>query len=101
MKVQQQADLDMEGTQLLIALYFELKKTNDLFILAHKLVDRFPREALPWYAIGCYYCLIGNRDHAKRYFEKSCAIDSSYGPGWLMFGHALAADNEHDPAMHC
>lgn len=30
-----------------------------LFLLAHKLVDLYPESALAWFAVGCYYYLIG------------------------------------------
>lgn len=25
----------------------------------------------------------------------------AYGPGWIVFGHAFAAEREHDQAMNC
>ena len=31
----------------------------DLFQLAHRLVKLYPEEAISWYAVGCYYFVIG------------------------------------------
>lgn len=31
----------------------------ELFYLAHKLVDLQPDQAIAWFAVGCYYYLIG------------------------------------------
>lgn len=31
----------------------------DLFSLAHKLVDLYPDLAIAWFAVGCYYYVIG------------------------------------------
>ncbi|KAJ8310101.1 hypothetical protein KUTeg_011966, partial [Tegillarca granosa] len=72
---------------------------NTLFYLAHKLVDLYPNKPVSWFAVGCYYLLIGNTNPARRYLSKATTLDRVYGPAWLAFGHAFAADNEHDQAM--
>ncbi|XP_043270067.1 cell division cycle protein 16 homolog isoform X2 [Venturia canescens] len=82
-----------------IACLVELKKTNALFYLAHKLVDLYPDMALAWFAVGCYYFGIGKSDHARRYLAKATALDRLFGPAWLAYGHSFAAENEHDQAM--
>jgi anaphase-promoting complex subunit 6 len=48
-------------------LLVELNKSNELFTLAHRLVDRRPDWALSWYAVGCYYFAINNLTTAKRF----------------------------------
>ncbi|KAJ8310589.1 hypothetical protein KUTeg_012454, partial [Tegillarca granosa] len=40
-----------------------------------------------------------NTNPARRYLSKATTLDRVYGPAWLAFGHAFAADNEHDQAM--
>ena len=40
-----------------------------LFYLAHKLVDRYPSKPIAWFAVGCYYLLIGKNDPARRYLR--------------------------------
>jgi hypothetical protein len=34
---------------------------SDLFQLAHRLVKLYPEEAISWYAVGCYYFVIGKK----------------------------------------
>ena len=82
-----------------IACLVELKKTNALFYLAHKLVDLYPDMALAWFAVGCYYYSIGKSDPARRYLVKATALDRLFGPAWLAYGHSFAVENEHDQAM--
>lgn len=68
----------------------------ELFCLAHKLVDLYSDEAISWYAVGCYYDLIGKSDPARRYLSKATTIDRQFGPAWLAYGHSFAKENEHD-----
>ncbi|XP_023724063.1 cell division cycle protein 16 homolog isoform X2 [Cryptotermes secundus] len=82
-----------------ISCLVELKKVNKLFYLAHRLVDLHPEMAIAWYAVGCYYYVIGKSDPARRYLSKSTALDKLFSPAWLAYGHSFAAENEHDQAM--
>ncbi|XP_078037799.1 cell division cycle protein 16 isoform X1 [Augochlora pura] len=82
-----------------IACLVELKKTNALFYLAHKLVDLYPDMALAWFSVGCYYYSIGKSDPARRYLAKATALDRLFGPAWLAYGHSFAVESEHDHAM--
>ncbi|XP_071085034.1 cell division cycle protein 16 homolog [Haliotis cracherodii] len=82
-----------------IAVLVELKKANALFYIAHKLVEFYPTKPVAWFAVGCYYLLIGKSEPARRYLSKATTLDRAYGPAWLAFGHSFAADNEHDQAM--
>jgi anaphase-promoting complex subunit 6 len=52
-----------------ISCMVELSLKNDLFYCAHKLVDNHPELYIAWYAVGCYYYLIGNYENARRYFR--------------------------------
>lgn len=52
-----------------IALLVELGKKNDLFVTAHRLVDNYPELPLTWFAVGCYYLLTKQHDHARRHFR--------------------------------
>lgn len=81
-----------------IACQVEIKDTNGLFYLAHKLVDSQPEKAIAWYAVGCYYYLIGNNESARRYFGRASRIDIHFGPAWIGFGHSFAVEGEHDQA---
>jgi anaphase-promoting complex subunit 6 len=51
-----------------LAAALELKRKNELFLLAHKLVQEYPQKAIAWFAVGCYYYCIRNYDSARRYF---------------------------------
>ena len=42
---------------------------SDLFYLAHKLVHMFPKDPIAWYAVGCYYLLLGKNNAARRYLR--------------------------------
>uniref|UniRef100_A0A1Q3FUG5 Putative anaphase-promoting complex apc cdc16 subunit n=1 Tax=Culex tarsalis TaxID=7177 RepID=A0A1Q3FUG5_CULTA len=82
-----------------IGCLMEMKDFNRLFYVAHKLVDFYPDDAIAWYAVGCYYDLIGKSDPARRYLSKATTLDRLYGPAWLAYGHSFAKENEHDQAM--
>ncbi|CAH3928155.1 unnamed protein product [Pieris brassicae] len=81
------------------ACLVELKKSSELFAFAHCLVDSYPQVWTSWYAVGCYYYLIGKNELARRYLSKACSLSESAGCVWLAYGHSFAADSEHDQAM--
>ncbi|XKL60564.1 hypothetical protein PGB90_007621 [Kerria lacca] len=89
----------MVGLMTYIACLVELGYKNKLFYLAHDLVDVHPEAAIAWFAVGCYYYLIGKQDSARRYLSKATLVDNMFGAAWLAYGHSFAADSEHDQAM--
>ncbi|KAF9580813.1 anaphase promoting complex subunit cdc16 [Lunasporangiospora selenospora] len=76
----------------------EIDRKNELFMLAHELVDHRPTHALTWFAVGAYYYKIGKMNKARDYFKKATSIDAHYRPAWLGFAHSFAAEGEHDKA---
>ncbi|XP_062521450.1 cell division cycle protein 16 homolog [Corticium candelabrum] len=76
-----------------------LEETNEIFLLAHKLVDDCPQEAISWYAVGCYYTSCQKYDTARQFFSKAMTIDPLFGESWLAFAHAFAYEGEHDQAI--
>uniref|UniRef100_A0A0M3JBK8 Cell division cycle protein 16 homolog (inferred by orthology to a human protein) n=1 Tax=Anisakis simplex TaxID=6269 RepID=A0A0M3JBK8_ANISI len=78
-----------------------LRKSDELFMLSHKLVDNQPDHEFTWYAVGCYYYVIGQFGAAKNFLNKCITMNSSFGEGWLAFGHVLSAESEHEQAMNC
>ncbi|XP_023346984.1 cell division cycle protein 16 homolog isoform X1 [Eurytemora carolleeae] len=82
-----------------VALLVDMKKTNQLFRLAHSLVDQYPEWSVAWYAVGCYYYNVGKQDNARKYLSKATQLDRMFGPAWLAYGHSFALENEHDQAM--
>ncbi|XP_072929363.1 cell division cycle protein 16 homolog [Epargyreus clarus] len=81
------------------ACLVELGRSSELFAFAHALVDAYPQSWTSWYAVGCYYYLIGKTEFARRYLSKAWALCGGAGCVWLAYGHSFAADNEHDQAM--
>lgn len=63
------------------------------------MVDLYPDQAISWYAVGCYYDVIGKSDPARRYLSKATTLDRLFGPAWLAYGHSFAKEKEHDQAM--
>lgn len=82
-----------------LACLHELNKTNDLFLLAHRLADLHPSEPSTWLAVGIYYLSISQIAEARRYFSKSSMMDPHFGPAWIGFAHTFAAEGEHDQAI--
>ena len=82
-----------------ISCLVEMKKSNDLFHLAHKLVELYPEWVVAWFAVGCYYYMVSKHDSARRYLSKATMLDRVFGPAWLAYGHSFALENEHDQAM--
>lgn len=82
-----------------LAACIELRKKNELFLLAHKLVEAEPANALSWYAVGCYYYCTGQFESARRYFGKATVTDKNLAAAWVAFGHAFAAQDEGDQSM--
>ena len=82
-----------------IACLYELHDKNRLYLLAHKLVDALPADALSWYAVGTFYLLQGKNHEARRYFSKASEMDSLLGCAWIGFGHSFALESEHDQAI--
>ena len=55
-----------------------------------------PAKAVSWYAVGCYYMATRQFDQARRFFGKATALEPSFAPAWLGYGHAFAAQDERD-----
>ena len=44
----------------------KLSLHSELFTLAHQLVEAYPQQAIPWFAVGCYYYMTGDFESARR-----------------------------------
>ncbi|XP_061697260.1 cell division cycle protein 16 homolog isoform X1 [Syngnathoides biaculeatus] len=83
-----------------IGTLVELGKANELFYLSHKLVDLYPNNPVSWFAVGCYYLMVGHKnENARRYLSKATTLERTYGPAWIAYGHSFAMESEHDQAM--
>lgn len=89
----------LNGLPLYLATLVELGKKNDLYLLSHSLVAEYPKKAVTWFAIGCYYMVTRQFDSARKYFSKATSIDPSFVQAWIGYGHAFAAQDESDQAM--
>eukprot|EP00959_Pyramimonas_sp_CCMP1952_P395992 8297020-Pyramimonas_sp.AAC.1 len=49
-----------------LAAALELRRKNELFARAHKLMQEYPDRAVAWLAVGCYYYCIRAFDNARR-----------------------------------
>lgn len=90
---------DESVLQTYLAALVELDKRHELFVVAHGLVDRDPRNAVSWLAVGYYYFACGKPEVARRFLQKATTIDTRLAPAWVAFGHAFGAQDESDQAM--
>ncbi|KAJ0177638.1 hypothetical protein K1T71_006511 [Dendrolimus kikuchii] len=81
------------------ACLVELKRSADLFAFAHTLVDAYPNAWTSWFAVGCYYYVIGKSEFARRYLSKAKSLEPGAGCVWLAYAHSFAQEKEHDQAM--
>ena len=82
-----------------LACLYELKQSNILFLLSHRLADCHPDEPCTWLAVGVYYLSISQIAEARRFFSKASMMDPHFGPAWIGFAHTFAAEGEHDQAI--
>ncbi|KAI9489986.1 hypothetical protein BDB00DRAFT_840367 [Zychaea mexicana] len=82
-----------------ITCLYELKMKDELYTLAQELVDRLNDKAVTWHAVGMYYLYIDKYPEARRYFSQATAIDQYFEDSWLGYGHAFAAEKDHDQAI--
>ena len=82
-----------------LACLYELRRKNELFLVAHDLADKHPEEPATWLAVGVYYFAIDKIAEARRYFSKASMMDAHFGPAWIGFAHTFAAEGEHDQAI--
>lgn len=66
------------------ACLVELKKSTELFAFAHTLVDAYPNAWTSWFAVGCYYYLIGEFLEVFAALELYRAVNTN---GCLLCGH--------------
>ena len=82
-----------------LACLYELRETNTLFLLSHRLADLHPEEPATWLAVGVYYLATNKIAEARRFFSKASVLDAHFGPAWIGFAHTFAAEGEHDQAV--
>lgn len=82
-----------------LAVLVELEERQELFVVAHDLVDREPSQGVSWMAVGYYYFTSGKPEMARRFLQKATSLNTRLAPAWIAFGHAFGAQDESDQAM--
>ena len=54
-------------------------------------VNSYPKLALSWYCVGCYYWCCLKHEFAQKYILKTTKMDKKFAKAWVMLGHVLAA----------
>ena len=81
------------------AVLLQLGKAQALFALAHAAVDAAPKDALSWYAVGCYYLAAHKPVQAVKHFTRATQFDPAFAPAWGGLGQAFAVQDEPEPAL--
>lgn len=82
-----------------LAALVELDERQQLFVIAHSLVDNQPKCAVSWMAVGYYYYACEKPEVARRFLHKATTLDGRLAPAWVAVGHAFGAQDESDQAM--
>ena len=70
------------GATLHYTLLVALKRPAELFKLAHAAVEAAPKDALSWYAVGCYYLSAGKPGEGE-WMEWAGGVGGGRGKEWL------------------
>lgn len=78
-----------------------LRKKQDLFLLAHRVMEAHEQSGTAWYAVGCYYLATEPRgaEAATRAFARATRADRGCSPAWLGLAAALTASGEAEAAL--
>lgn len=90
---------DYRGLAIYIASMVELKLKTELFYLGHELVQSYPKLALSWYCVGCYYWTCLKYDSAQKYLVKATKLDKRCFKAWILLGHVLSSQEESEQAI--
>jgi tetratricopeptide (TPR) repeat protein len=75
------ADFQPDHIQWTISLAYATRRANSIEAAKEILSNaepRFTREAIIKYNLACYYCQLGEIEHAKNYLKKAFEIDLSW-----------------------
>lgn len=84
---------------ILLAALVETGSRQELFRVAHALVESRPKSGVAWLAVGYYYLASGVADTARRYLQKATVLSPRLAAAWTAMGHAYAAQDESDHAL--
>ncbi len=75
------ADFQPDDIHWTISLAYATRRANSIEAAREILSNaepRFPREAIIKYNLACYYCQLGEIEHAKNYLKKAFEIDLNW-----------------------
>ena len=90
---------DDRALHVYIASMVELELKTELFYLGHELVNSFPKKAMSWYAVGCYYWCCKKLDLAQKHLVKATKLDKRCSKAWILLGHVMSNLEESEQAM--
>ena len=90
---------DARGLLVYIATMVELGLKTELFYLGHELANNYPKLAISWYAVGCYYFICKRLELAQKYLQKATKLNKRFARAWIALGHVLAAQEESEHAI--
>ena len=94
-----QDPFNRRGVLIYIACLVELSLTAELFYLGHELTQLHSKQAISWYAVGCYYWSCKKYEMAQKHFNKCTKLDKRLVQGHIMLGHSLGAQEEREHAV--
>lgn len=83
-----------------IATLVQLGHRTELFYLGHELTKSGPKDAISWYAVGCYYWSCRKLDLAKKFLIKCTKLDSRFAKAFVALGVVLSAQDESEHAIN-
>ena len=90
---------DSRGLLVYIACLLELKMKTELFYLGHELSSTYPKMAVSWYAVGCYYLCCSKPESAQKHLQRATKIDKRFAKAWVALGQSLSAQEESEHAI--
>ena len=90
---------DRSGLFIYIASMVDLGLKTELFYLGHELVHAYPKQAISWYTVGCYYWVCKKFEISQKYLQRATKIDRRSHYAWIALGHVLAAQEESEHAI--
>ena len=72
---------------------------TELFYLGHELSSAYPKIAMSWYAVGCYYLCCNKPEAAQKHLQRATKIDKRFAKAWVALGQSLSAQEESEHAI--
>ena len=90
---------DSRGLLVYIACLLELKLKTELFYLGHELSSTYPKMAISWYTVGCYYLCCKKYEIAQKHLQRATKIDKRFSKAWIALGLSLSQQEESEHSI--